>query len=249
MYIDSHCHLQHCTKNNLQEYSKIIAGQLTYLIDVSTNMNEILKMNALKLPHNVLLSYGLYPDQAVDFNKEMAGHFKEILTNNRPDAIGEIGIDYHRENNPVLQEKLFRYQIELSIELKLPLIIHSRDAFEDTFRILSEYSFNKAVILHCFGYGIKEAEEFLSRGFYISFAGNLTYHSADKLRQAAVIIPIEKILLETDSPYLSPMPHRGEENNPLNVKHTYQYFAKLRKIDITELDREIEKNFKKIFSI
>ena len=146
-----------------------------------------------------------------------------------------------------IQEKLFRFQIELSIEKNLPLLIHSRKAFEDTFRILKEYKFNKPFILHCFGYGLNEAEKFLELNSIFSFAGNITYPKAEDLRQVLKIIPLGRLLLETDAPYLSPQKVRGEKNNPFNIKFTYEFVSNFLEIEESEFEKNINKNFEKIF--
>lgn len=251
MFIDSHAHVQHCCKLNEYEVTlQQVSRSLTYLVEISTNIPEILNLVRIQRPANVLAAGGLYPDQSSKFNKALSGEFREALKELKPSAIGEVGLDLHWHYATLReQEFLFRDQIGLSIEMGLPLIIHSRDSFEDTHRVLSEYKFKRPVIMHCFGYGPAEAEKFLSNGYFISFAGNLTYPKAINLQDAARIVPLERMLLETDCPYLSPQPVRGDKNFPLNVKYTYKYMAGLKGINETDLDRAIERNFKGIFGL
>jgi TatD DNase family protein len=251
MLLDAHCHLQHCypDKSFLTQTAET-ASKMSYLVDISTNIKEILNIVNNPLPANVLSAFGLYPEFAREFNQELNDRFIKLLKKHKPSAIGEVGIDFHWDyGNIEIQEKLFRNQIELSIESDIPLIIHSRDAFEDTYRILSGYQFNKSVILHCFGYGPAEAEKFLHKGFVISFAGNLTYKAAKDLHETALMAPIDRILLETDAPYLTPVPLRGQKNDPKNIRYTYEFMANLRKMDLNELEEQIERNFKRIFGL
>lgn len=252
MLIDSHCHLEHTygTDNINEELYSELFNQLGYLVNISTNIPEILSHQALSQHERALFSYGLYPDQGKHYNQALKDEFESLIKARKPNAIGESGLDYHWDYGGIeSQEKLFRDQIETAIDFKLPLIVHSRDAFTDTDRILSGYRFNKEVIIHCFGYGLAEAEKFIARGYTISFAGNLTYPKAKDLHEAAVIIPLDKVLLETDSPYLTPVPFRGKKNQPPLVKHTYQTLAQLKKMDEMELESAVEKNFKRIFDL
>jgi TatD DNase family protein len=251
MFVDSHAHVQHCCElNEYQSKIQHYARNLTYLVEISTNIHEILNLVRITLPGNVLPAAGLYPDQAPKFDRTMAGQFRSLIDDLKPRAIGEVGLDMHWHYATLKeQEVLFRDQIELSIEKDLPLIVHSRDAFEDTYRILSEYKFKQAVILHCFGYGPAEGEKFLSNGYTISFAGNLTYPKAVPLQETLKLVPIDRLLMETDCPYLSPQPVRGDKNNPLNVKYTYEYASALTGMDTKVLADQVEKNFRKIFGV
>lgn len=251
MFIDSHSHVQHCCNlNELESTLQQLSRSLTYLVEISTNIPEILNLVKLRLPENVLPAAGLYPDQSPKFNKALSAEFRAALDALNPRAIGEVGIDLHWHYATLReQEGLFRDQIGLSIEKGLPLIVHTRDAFDDTFRVLSEYRFKNPVIIHCFGYGPAEAEKFLSNGYYISFAGNLTYPKAVPIQEAARIVPVDRILLETDSPYLSPQPVRGEKNLPTNVKYTYEYMAGLKGVSVADLDAAVEKNFRAVFGV
>lgn len=251
MFIDSHAHVQHCCNlNELEAILQQLSHSLAYLVEISTNVPEILNLARVRVPKNVLTAAGLYPDQSPHFNKNMASEFQAALEELKPAAIGEVGLDLHWHYATIReQETLFRDQIGLSIEKDLPLIVHSRDAFADTYRILSEYRFKRAVIIHCFGYGPVEMEKYLSNGYYISFAGNLTYPKAVFLQDAARLVPVDRLLLETDCPYLSPQPVRGEKNFPLNVKYTYEYMAGLKGMSEIDLDAAVERNFKSVFGV
>lgn len=255
MYIDSHCHLQHTfSQEGIMQFLK--SNNLSYLVDISTNMDEFFKIKQLDLPKQILFAFGLYPEIAPNFSKQIYNNFTALAEKFPPNAIGEVGLDYHWDyGTPKQQETLFRSQIEYSIEKNLPLIIHSRDAFNDTYRILKSYDFSipdtpiTPVIMHCFGYGPDEVEEFLAMNCIISFAGNLTYKKAHNLHDAAKIVPIDKLLLETDSPYLTPVPLRGKKNHPANVEHVYRYIAELKSIDVEKLLSVVENTFESIFDL
>ena len=251
MFIDSHCHLQHCfNQSEIQEKMLELSNKLLYIIDISININEILFIKKLKLPENILSAFGLYPEYADSYNRKLSQELIQMITQLNPRALGEIGLDYyHQYGTKEKQEYLFREQIEIAINFNLPVIIHSREAFSDTYRILSAYHFNQAVILHCFGYGLNEAEKFIEKGYFISFAGNLTYKNAKSLQDVSKIIPLDQLLLETDSPYLSPEPHRGKNNTPLKIEFTYKYLAELRKMEVSDLALKIKNNFLSIFNL
>jgi TatD DNase family protein len=249
--LDAHCHLQHCySKDTFLPQVLETARKMAYLVDISTNISEFLNITRLPIPANILSAFGLYPENAREFNPELNESFVSLVKKHKPCAIGEVGLDFHWDYGPLeIQEKLFRNQIELSLEFNIPLIVHSRDAFDDTYRILSGYQFKKNVILHCFCYGPDEADKFLEKGYILSFAGNLTYKAAKALHDTAQIAPLDKILLETDAPYLAPIPLRGQKNDPVNIHYTYEFMAKLRKMDLKELEMQIEKNFKEVFQL
>jgi TatD DNase family protein len=252
MVIDSHCHLQHTRPDTpLGEFLAEISGELRYCIDICIAEDEIRRAEEVKYPSNVLRAAGVYPEFAARAAAEPAflEEFERKIRSFRPHALGEVGMDYYHPpyGTPVEQERLFRRQIELALTMDLPLIIHSRDAFEDTLRILSGYRFPRGLILHCFGYGPGEAEAFLAAGYTLSFAGNLTFPKSVNLHEAARLVPTDRLLFETDSPYLTPVPLRGKKNEPPNVVHTYRFFAGLRGMDFDELAGVVERNFLAFF--
>lgn len=249
MLVDSHCHLLHCYQRIDETIISKIENNFSYLINIAINEKEIEKLIYNPIKSNVIKNaIGLYPEEAKNFEDKKAKKFLSYLDKLNVYAIGETGIDFHWDYGDIkVQEKLFRFHIELSIEKNLPLLIHSRKAVEDTFRILKEYKFNKPFILHCFGYGLNEAENFLKLNSIFSFAGNITYPNAEDLRKVLKIIPLDRLLLETDAPYLSPQKVRGEKNSPFNIKYTYEFVSKFLEIEQSELEQNIEKIFKRIF--
>ncbi|HRY54374.1 MAG TPA: TatD family hydrolase [Spirochaetia bacterium] len=163
-------------------------------------------------------------------------------------AIGECGLDYRRMNGSrERQLELFAGQAELARRLGLPLIVHSREAFEDSFAAIEDAALGSPVLIHCFGYGPAEARAFLGLGCFLSFAGNLTYKKAGALREACALVPPDRLLLETDSPYMSPEPRRGRPCSPLDVARSYAAAAELRGSGARELELEVSANAWKLF--
>ena len=163
-------------------------------------------------------------------------------------AVGEGGLDYHwMHGTREAQRLLFEAQIELARRLGKPLIVHTRDAHEDTVEILRSAGPAFPVVIHCFGYDAAAVRDYLDLGCYISFAGNLSYPAARKLREACALVPSERLLLETDSPYMAPGPERGKTCTPLLVGHTYAFAAELRGEGVPELARAVTENVRRIF--
>jgi len=159
------------------------------------------------------------------------------------DALGECGLDYHHMDAPELDQiALFAAQVERAQSLGLPLIVHSRDAFADTLRLVAPAAARIPVVIHCFGYGPGEAEALLAAGCYISFAGNITYKKSEPLRAALSVVPRDRLLLETDSPYMNPMPRRGAPSSPLDIDRTYQFVASVLEMEAAALGEIVSKN-------
>jgi TatD DNase family protein len=167
-------------------------------------------------------------------------------------AIGEGGLDYHYEEGlenglKRAQGELFEGQLALASRLGLPMIVHSRESYADTLSFLRELKPSRPVIIHCFGYGPDEARAFLDLGCYISFAGNITYKKSEAQREACILVPPERLLLETDSPYMNPMPRRGHPASPLDVERSYEFAAALRGIAVEELAESVSRNARELF--
>jgi TatD DNase family protein len=167
-------------------------------------------------------------------------------------AVGEGGLDYHYEEGIAgalerAQGELFESQLALASRLGLPMIVHSREAAAETLAILRSHHASSPVLIHCFGYGPEEARAFLDLGCYISFAGNLTYKKSDALCEACAIVPAGRILLETDSPYMNPMPRRGKPCSPADVERTYAFAARLRGVAVEDLAETVSANAHALF--
>jgi TatD DNase family protein len=202
------------------------------------------------LPFAVLAA-GIWPSRFALENQEtalalLAVHAAHPLCR----AIGECGPDYHHMNGSrEAQIRLFEAQMELAEKNGKPLIVHSRDAAEDTIRCLETARLGIPVVLHCFGYGPQEAERFLSIGCTISFAGNVSYASALPLREACRIVPPGKLFIETDAPYMNPLPRRGKPSTSLDIERTYRLIAELRGQSLGELSELVQANARKLFGV
>lgn len=211
---------------------------------------------------------GLWPSSdAIMYRKEMTEMLEKDIASfsEKIAAVGECGIDRHwnpasadgtceSDSDRAMREEeceLFEMQIALAKKLKLPLVVHSRDGFEDTYRCIKKSKCDRGVI-HCFSYGIEEARAFLDCGWYISFSGSLTYAKrckADEMQKLLSYVPSDRILCETDSPYLAPVPYRGKTNTPLFVEHIYNYVAKARNISPEALSETVDENCRRLFAL
>ena len=198
----------------------------------------------------VYAAAGVHPHDAKLYDEAAERLLLEFIRAGRVVAVGEIGLDYHYDNSPrEVQREVFARQLRLARVEALPVIIHSRDADEETLEILrAEYAgTERGGVMHCFGGGPALAEGALGLGFYISFAGNVTFKKADALREVALTIPLERLLVETDCPYLAPVPHRGRRNEPAHVAATARFLAELRGVGVEELGRATSENFSRLF--
>ena len=198
----------------------------------------------------VYAALGLHPDEVGDLNEERFEILKAECQKEKVVAVGEIGLDYYWDNESHdIQKKWFIRQLELARELDLPVIIHSRDAAEDTLKIMKEHAQGMRGVIHCFSYSKEMAEEYVKMGFHIGVGGVVTFKNGKKLKEVVEAIPIERILLETDSPYLAPEPHRGKRNSSLYLPHIAQTIADLKGITYEEVVAETERNARELFRI
>jgi TatD DNase family protein len=195
---------------------------------------------------------GIHPHHAGDFAGEIDRAVRTLRTSvagEQACAIGEIGLDYHYDLSPrLIQQEIFRAQVATARELRLPIAIHTREATEDTFRILREERAGEAGgVFHCFTGDEAMARTALDLGFYLSFAGIVTFPRSAALREAAKITPPHRLLAETDSPYLAPVPYRGKRNEPAHVARVYQALADVRGVPVEDLTRQVTANFEALF--
>ncbi|MCX7882669.1 MAG: TatD family hydrolase [Brevinematales bacterium] len=248
MYIDTHCHLTHCFGSPSWPQD-LTFDSIHYLIDISISPQEILSLSQYSPHPRIFRAFGFYPELCTMWTPEEKRRLCHWIETLNPLAIGEIGLDYHHHyGTPKLQQNLFVDQLALAHEYRKPVLIHSRNAFHDTFSLLKTFHPGTAVILHCFGYGPHELEQFLLLdNIFISFAGNVTYPSAHSLREALLRTPQERLFLETDAPYLSPLPMRGKRNTPLYIEHTYRYVADFLQLPLPTLCEMIATTFSRVF--
>lgn len=198
----------------------------------------------------VYAALGLHPDEVGDLNEERFEILKAECQKEKVVAVGEIGLDYYWDNESHdIQKKWFIRQLELARELDLPVIIHSRDAAEDTLKIMKEHAQGMCGVIHCFSYSKEMAEEYVKLGFHIGVGGVVTFKNGKKLKEVVEAIPIERILLETDSPYLAPEPHRGKRNSSLYLPHIAQMIADLKGLTYDEVVAQTERNSRELFHI
>ena len=193
---------------------------------------------------------GVHPTEARDWTDDLIEKIKEYSKHSKIVAIGEIGLDYYWDKSfNDIQKEVFIKQIKLANELNLPISIHDRDAHKDTFDILKEYNRCSDIIMHCFSGSVEFAKECIKEGWYIALGGVITFKNAVKMKDVAKEIPLEKLLIETDAPYLAPVPHRGEENQPAYIKYVAEEIAKIKGITFEEVDKATTKNAIKVFNI
>lgn len=243
--IDTHAHLDASAEpaDVLVERAREVG--VTRIITVGTSESSWREATAIAERHDgVFLALGVHPHEAADGD---VGALREVLAHAKAVAIGETGLDYHRDYAPRdAQRRVFDAQLELAAELDKPAIIHTRAADEDTLAGLD--GFAGTVVLHCFS-SLPLLEPALEHGWYVSFAGNVTYKNAHDLRSAAYAVPAERLLAETDSPYLTPVPLRGRPNEPANVVHTVAALAHARNADATDLAAQIDANASRCFGL
>ena len=224
---------------------------ITQLLQVGCNLEDSQK--ALELANQtrgVYASVGIHPHDADSWNLETRGFLKTMCGHAKVIAFGEIGLDFYYNNSPRnAQITAFREQMELiqSLGPPLPVVIHTRDAEEETLEILSAYPLPRGGHVHCYTGTIDTAKTILELGYHIGFTGVITFNKAEELREVVKIVPMEKILIETDSPYLSPMPHRGKRNEPTFVKHVAEKIADLKGMTVNQVIQATSENFYKLY--
>lgn len=199
----------------------------------------------------VYAAVGVHPHDASSMDDLTLDMIKSLSRNSKVKAIGEIGLDYHYDFSPrEVQKKWFRAQLMLAKELKLPVIIHDREAHQDVFDILDEIdAYETGVIMHCFSGSAELALEYLKRGAYISIAGPVTFKNARKSQEVARIVPMDRLLIETDAPYLTPTPFRGKRNEPKHVRLVAEKIAEIRGFDFEYVANKTYENAKRVFKI
>ncbi len=253
--IDSHCHVDSEQFDSDREavIARALAAGVSTMLAIGTGEGPPHLDAAIQLAdkHEAFLAtVGVHPHSAVRVTPETYPELNRLARHPKVVAIGEIGLDYHYDFSPrEEQHEVFIRHLQLAKELRLPIIIHTREAWRDTIDILKEH-WDTALggIFHCFSEGVAEAEEALAMNFHFGLGGVLTFPKAEKLREAASFIPLDRILLETDAPYLAPIPYRGKRNEPAYVVDTAKRLAALRGLTVSELDELTSQNFRRLFS-
>ena len=253
MIFDSHAHYdsskfdedRHELLSSMQEHG---VGTIVNSGADWDSVTEVVEL-AEKYPC-VYAAVGLHPDEVGALNEERFSYVKSQCQHEKVVAVGEIGLDYYWDNEAHdVQEKWFIRQLELARELDLPVIIHSRDAAEDTLKIMKEHARGLRGVIHCFSYSKELAREYIKMGFYIGVGGVVTFNNGKKLKEIVEEIPLERILLETDCPYLAPVPFRGKRNSSLYLPYIAEEIAKIKGITYDEVVAQTEQNGKMLFGI
>ncbi|MDX1979366.1 MAG: TatD family hydrolase [Bryobacteraceae bacterium] len=249
--IDSHCHLDDNRFDSDRDavIERALDAGVTTMMSIGTGDGPPDLEVALRLADQyacVWATVGVHPHNAAKATDTTLGELEALLKHPRVLALGEIGLDYHYDFSPRdTQRALFRDQLDLARRAAKPVVIHTREAWDDTFAVLEEH-WQGAGIMHCFSGGPMEARRALAMGFYISFAGVVTFPKAVDLQAAAVEVPLDRMLIETDAPYLAPIPHRGRRNEPSYVAHTASKLAELRGAPVEEIEAATAANFRRL---
>lgn len=254
MIFDTHAHYDDSAFDEDREeiIDALSKSDVKKIVNVGANLAT--SRNSIELAHKYDFFYaavGVHPDDAAEVNDEGIAKIRSMCDDKKVVAIGEIGLDYYwNKDNLEVQKDAFIRQIELAEEMNLPIIVHSREAAKDTMDILSEYAAGKASgVVHCFSYSPQIALEAVKMGFYIGVGGVVTFKNAKKLKETVKIIPLEKIVLETDCPYLAPTPFRGERNSSLYLEYVVEEIARLKGIGTEEVKETTWKNALNMYGI
>jgi TatD DNase family protein len=245
--VDTHCHLDACGAPDGELVARAREAGVRHIATVGTDPGSIERgLAAAEAHEEVVAIVGRHPHETEDFGDGDLESIEGAAAHPRARAIGETGLDYFRDRAPRAdQRRAFEAQLELAGRAGLPVVIHTREAEDDTFALLREHD-ELTVVLHCFSMPSR-VEECAEREYICSFAGNVTYPKAAGLQAAARDLPAELLLVETDSPYLSPQPVRGKPNEPANVVHTARFLAELRGVPYEELEQTVEDNAARVF--
>lgn len=251
MFVDSHCHINFpgLTEQQPALLARMKQNAVTHALCVSVNLTDFPQVLAIAEKHdNVYASVGVHPDHE-DTAEPTVDGLVALATHPKIVAIGETGLDYFRLTGDLeWQRERFRIHIRAARKAGKPLIIHTRAAADDTLRIMAEEGAETiGGVMHCFTESLEVAQQAMAMGFYISFSGIVTFKNAVTLKQVAQAIPLERMLIETDSPYLAPVPYRGQTNEPSFVRHVAEEIAALRSTPVEKVGEVTTRNFFELF--
>lgn len=255
MIFDTHAHyLDHRFDEDRDEViSSLSRESVAHTVEVSAGVDDFEKILELisKYPQ-MYGSLGVHPSEVDKLTDEYIGRMIELSKRDRIVAIGEIGLDYHFDDDPEaeIQKLWFRKQIELAREVNLPMIIHSRDAAKDTMDIMKDMKAGEiGGVIHCFSYSPEIAMEYVKMGFYIGLDGPVTFKNGKKAKEVAATVPIDRLVVETDSPYMAPDPIRGSRNTSANLKYIISEIASIRNIPYDEMEEILFNNSKALYRL
>lgn len=253
MLVDSHCHLNFPElKNNLVDLQQYMGlNDVNYALTVATrpdNIQEVIEL--AEMYPNLFASVGIHPDEKLSDFVLTHEFLLNFINHTKVVAIGETGLDYYwnKDQDMSWQHERFQIHIDVAKTANLPLVVHNRDAANDTYQMLKNAAVEDCgAVIHCFTENVDWARKFLDIGCYISLSGIVTFKSAHQLHEVAKYVPLERLLVETDSPYLAPVPHRGKTNQPAYVRHTAQFIADLRQVELSQVANVTTNNFFELF--
>ena len=253
MLVDSHAHLQWRSFDRDREkvISRAREADVKYIVNIGYDLEGSKKALELCEKHEGLFAaVGIHPHEASEFNEKVLDSLRGLCDNPKVVAIGEIGLDYYRNVSPKgVQQKAFEAQMILANELRLPVVIHDRDAHADTLKTLSKFNGETKGVMHCFSGSPEMAEQCIKMDYYVSFAGPVTFPNAHGVHKTAKSIDLNRILIETDCPWLAPQEMRGKRNEPAFLPITAAKIANLRSISLEELAEVTTRNAKQIFKL
>jgi TatD DNase family protein len=254
MLIDSHCHIDDARFDTDRQamMSRACAAGVEHFVTIGCDLETSRAAVALTKEHPFIsATVGVHPHEVKLIQEGWYDELRSLARSDRVVAYGEIGLDYHYDHSPRdVQRIRFREQIQLARELKLPIVIHTREAQEDTITILKEEKAHElGGVFHCFSGDAWLAKDALDLGFYLSFSGVVTFQNAVMLREIVKTVPVDRILVETDSPYLTPVPHRGKRNEPAHVRQVAEKIAEIHGISVQEVEDITTKNTKRLFRV
>lgn len=254
MLFDTHVHLNatQFADDEKEVIQRALSEGVSHMVVVGFDKETIQGAIRIAEGHDfIYAAIGWHPVDAIDMKEEDLDWIEELASHPKVVALGEMGLDYYWDKSPKdIQKEVFRKQIRLAKKLKLPIIIHNREATQDIVDILKEEEAGEVGgIMHCFSGSLETAIECISMNFYISFGGPVTFKNAKKPKEVATELPLEKLLIETDCPYLTPHPYRGKRNEPAYVKLVAEQIAELKGVSYEEVARITTENAKKVFGI
>lgn len=254
MIFETHAHYNdEAFEEDLEQiFEKFPEQRIGRVVNIASDLESI--DECLELAHKYPFMYcalGIHPSDSAPLTDEILAQIREKLKNPRVVAVGEIGLDYYWDTpDRSIQRHWFEQQLEMAREADLPVVIHSREAAQDTMRIMQEHRAREiGGVIHCYSYSLELAQEFVKMGFFIGIGGVVTFKNARKLKEVAAGIPIENIVLETDSPYLAPVPYRGKRNSSLYLPYIAEAIAQLRGMDTEEVIARTEENAERLYRL
>lgn len=249
--IDTHAHID-MLENIPQELDKMeeygVRKAIIPAVEIKTQQKVVELTNNFEYLYGMV---GIFPSEAKTYTEEYETELENIAKNNpKIVAVGEIGLDYYWDKSFIeLQKEVFIKQIKLANRLDLPIVVHDRDAHKDCFDILIQQNRNSKVLFHCFSGSVEFMKECVKQGWYIAIGGVVTFKNAIKIKDVACEVPLNRLVLETDSPYLTPVPYRGKPNTPAYIKYVAEEIAKIRGMDFAELVNITTQNAERFFEI